>query len=45
MYLGHFAVQQKMTEYCKSTVIIFFKKGSGKLFRINNHENSTNENW
>ena len=28
MYDGHFAVQQKLKEHCKSTVIILFK---GKL--------------
>ena len=26
--VGHFAVQQKLTEYCKSTVINFFLSGS-----------------
>ena len=30
MDLGHFAVQQKWTEHCKSTIINFFKKTKGK---------------
>ena len=26
VWLGHFAMQQKLTEHCKSTIIKFFKR-------------------
>ena len=31
--MGHFAVQQKLTEHCKSIIINFFKKRR-KLMRV-----------
>ena len=32
IYMGHFAVQQKLTRYCKSTLIKNSKKIRGKKF-------------
>ena len=35
VWLGHFAIQRKLTEHCKSTIIIFLNKNLKKYLGMN----------